>query len=250
MLSEQIIQSHFTFQRPLIWRIAAGMRIVVLAPHPDDEVIGAGGSLFKHLLLGNEMKVIYITDGREGRRKDQSIEQIVAIRMAEARAACHMLGIEPCFLGVPDQGDLLNEQVILELRHILHDFQPHLIYLPHKHDSHRDHFLTNVLLYMACNNSSIASMNLDVGSYEIWSPLHRVNRLVNISELYGRKRQMMEEYQSQLSLIPYMQIMEGLNKYRTSHLPFPGITHVEAFWVQSIQDFMKDISSKNLFVTN
>jgi len=44
----------------------AGKNILVLAPHPDDEVIGCGGTLYKHFLAGAEITVVYMTDGRKG----------------------------------------------------------------------------------------------------------------------------------------------------------------------------------------
>ncbi|MGA9292739.1 MAG: PIG-L family deacetylase, partial [Ignavibacteriaceae bacterium] len=73
-----------------------GCKVLVLAPHFDDEVIGCGGTLYKHLQKGAEVTVAFLTDGRNGSKSTSNLplkelkkaeEKIVAIRKNEARLA-------------------------------------------------------------------------------------------------------------------------------------------------------------------
>jgi len=76
------------------------LKIIVFAPHPDDESYGAGGSIMKWLEEGNDIHIIWFTDGRAGYRKSReentlddceatkiSEDQLAKIRLAEADAA-------------------------------------------------------------------------------------------------------------------------------------------------------------------
>src|SRR5213592_3128523 len=100
-----------------------GERLLVLAPHPDDEVIGCGGLVALHLREGREVRVVVATDGAEAGD--------TARREAESRAALASLGgasIE--FLRFPDRrladaGDLPDRLDV-----ILRDFKPDLIAVP------------------------------------------------------------------------------------------------------------------------
>src|SRR5262245_2441565 len=54
------------FRQPRLCTEPGGQRVLVLAPHPDDEVIGCGGTLYKHTRAGHAVTVVYMTDGRKG----------------------------------------------------------------------------------------------------------------------------------------------------------------------------------------
>lgn len=64
-------------------------RVLVLAPHPDDEVFGCGGAIMQHLAQGDEVTVIILTDGRAAIEHADvaSMMQYVEIRRQESRAA-------------------------------------------------------------------------------------------------------------------------------------------------------------------
>ncbi|MCK9232707.1 MAG: PIG-L family deacetylase, partial [Syntrophales bacterium] len=77
-------------------------RILVAAPHPDDEWIGCGGSLLKHIRRGNPVTVVYMTSGEAG-GLGRTREALAAVREAEAREAAAFAGItDLIFLGNPD----------------------------------------------------------------------------------------------------------------------------------------------------
>src|SRR5262245_60793810 len=116
------------------------MNILVIAPHPDDEVIGCGGSLIKCARRGDRVVAIFLTSGELG-LKHLPAKEAWQIREAEAKKCTKILGISAIhFLRLPDW--MANEHVKeggAQLLPILRQEQPEIIYLPHPQESHPDH---------------------------------------------------------------------------------------------------------------
>lgn len=148
--------------------IAPTDRILVIAPHPDDESIGAGGLLLRAKLVDAEVRVIFCTSGDDNPWPQRAIEKRVFIsasarlrwaarRREEARAALRFLvgGAAPSlFLNLPDQGVtrvLLRggEQAIATLRAEFAALRPTLVVLPSADDAHPDHSALHVLARFA-----------------------------------------------------------------------------------------------------
>jgi LmbE family N-acetylglucosaminyl deacetylase len=126
----------------------------MFAPHPDDEVFGAGGSILKWLEEGHDVSIIWLTDGRAGYRKARKIgeledneetriteEELAEKRLAEAAASAKVLGIKPenCyFLKYHDQ-DLQNHiyDAVNKLTKIIKDADRFI--LPSNNNDHPDH---------------------------------------------------------------------------------------------------------------
>src|SRR5258708_21330 len=116
------------------------MNILVIAPHPDDESIGCGGTIGLHTARCDEVAGVFLTSG-EFALSDLTREKAWAIREGEAEESARILGIvNVTFLRRPDHflGDGI-EEAAAELRPLLERQQPQLIYLPHPHDLHPDH---------------------------------------------------------------------------------------------------------------
>src|SRR5689334_11959081 len=110
-----------------------GERLLVLAPHPDDEVIGCGGLVALHLHDGRQVRVVIATDGGEAGEP--------AERQRESRAALASLGsAEIEFLNFPDRHLRESGGFAAALRDILVDFRPDLIAAPSPIEIHPDHF--------------------------------------------------------------------------------------------------------------
>ncbi|MBM7716594.1 LmbE family N-acetylglucosaminyl deacetylase [Bacillus thermophilus] len=232
---DTFVQRH---KRPQLVNIQKGKKVLVLAPHPDDEVIGAGGSLLKHRDYENEVHIVFITDGSNGRTREQSIEETIRVREKEAINLCNVLSADYSFLKCKD-GEYIPEQSKIQwMRKKIESYNPTDIYLPHLDDSHRDHFMTNILFFEALN--SLPEQGRNIWQYEVWSPVSP-NIVINISNEFERKRELMLLYESQLQLIPYDKIMEGLNKYRVATVPLPGIEYIEAFYHSDEQEYKNNV---------
>src|SRR2546421_223034 len=111
-----------------------GERLLVLAPHPDDEVIGCGGLVALHLREGRRVRVVVATDGAQAGDGAQ--------REAESRAALASLGsAEIEFLHFPDRQLAASAGFPAALLDILRDFKPDLVAVPSAIEIHPDHLV-------------------------------------------------------------------------------------------------------------
>ncbi len=205
-----------------------GHRVLVLAPHPDDESLGCGGALAKHRLAEDPVKVVVLTDGARadssGReRRSEYIQQ----RELEARSATEALGISDLeFWAYPDRGLAEAVDAGQRLKKLLLSYRPTLVYCPSPLDFHPDHRAAADLLWTAVEATS---ENLMVAFYEISRPLN-INILIDISAVVDSKTNAIAAYESQLVELPYDRAALGLGTYRALPLG-PSCTAAEGFFV-------------------
>jgi LmbE family N-acetylglucosaminyl deacetylase len=215
-------------------------RIVVLAPHMDDEVIGCGGTLARHIACGSHVTVVFLTDGRGGGggaagNAAAGETGIVATRKQEARLALAELGItRMVFLDAEDGRLGANAELVDALRSALVAARPDIVYLPFFLEEHPDHRAASALLYEAVSG---AGMSFRCHGYEVWTPLFP-NCLVRIDETVEAKRRAIAHYQSQLAEADYLHTALGLNAYRSSALADGGCRFAEAFYAVSLSQYL------------
>ncbi|MCQ0988998.1 PIG-L deacetylase family protein [Jiella marina] len=153
----------------------AASRILVVAPHPDDETLGCGGLMAALAAKGRWFHTLFVTDGGASHRASPSWPRarLAAQRQAEATEALARLGLADhprTFLGLPDAGmppagSVGWEQSMARVRRLLADFQPDLVLLPWRRDPHRDHRDSWLLVSAACEAESLRVDSLE---YAIW----------------------------------------------------------------------------------
>jgi LmbE family N-acetylglucosaminyl deacetylase len=203
-----------------------GERVVVLAPHPDDETLGMGGSLRLLAETGKKIKVVVLTGGEKADTDITDTLGYASIRQLETLRAFKVLGVtEYEFLGFPDRELLRNKDRLEEaIRRIIDDFRPDVIYSPSIIELNPDH--------RAAAELSI-SINMETSNprcifYEITTPI-RPNILVDITKVFKYKKNALKCYKSQLKITDYLRLMEGFNAYRSLTLG-KGVKFAEAFW--------------------
>ncbi len=227
---------------PATMELPAGHRILVLAPHMDDEVFGCGGTLAKCVATGGEVTVAYMTDGSKGYQRPEPLpsaerlaeieRQLVETRKDEARRAGKRLGLgEPVFLDLPDRDVRITAETVARLVRVFQQVRPELICLPFLTDTHRDHWMTNCLFIEAARRARLHP-TLPCWGYEVWTPLVP-NRVVDITEVIDVKRDAMAEFASQLAEYDYARAMLGLNAYRAL-LAGRGHGFAECFYVADL----------------
>ena len=146
-------------------------RVMVVAPHPDDETVAAGGLLQQAVAAGGVVRIIFVTSGENNPWPQRAIEHRWHIgaedrarwgrlRQAEVQAALHTLGIatdDAIFLGFPDQGvtQLLlqtDQRIIARLAEEIGRWQPTLLVGPSCMDIHPDHSAAAVLINFVLDN--------------------------------------------------------------------------------------------------
>jgi LmbE family N-acetylglucosaminyl deacetylase/glycosyltransferase involved in cell wall biosynthesis len=201
-----------------------GERLLVLAPHPDDEVIGCGGLVALHLAEGRPVRVVVATDGAQAGNGAQ--------REAESRAALAILGAATVeFLRFPDRALQDARDLATSLAAILRQWKPDLIAVPNPLEIHPDHIaLSRAFCDLIARDPSLfADLAVArVAFYEVGTPM-RPNVLVDITAVAAAKYTAIEAHASQAAIRDYMSYTRGLNSWRAMTLP----THVkfaEAYW--------------------
>lgn len=217
-------------------------KVIVLAPHMDDEVLGCGGTIARHVTAGSDVSVIFLTDGRYGGVASQpadgreGAQDLVGIRKAEARRAAQILGVRTVtFLDAEDSRLRFDTLVAGRLREILERDRPDIVYLPFFLERHPDHRAANAVLLAATRGSAL---RFECRGYEVWTPLFP-NCLVRIDEVIDLKRQALECYQSQLAVTDYLHSGLGLNAFRAMGLEGHSASFAEAFHVLELADYLR-----------
>lgn len=136
-------------------------RVGVVAPHPDDETLAAGGLISDLVRAGCHVSIVVVTDGAASH---SDVEDLRAIREAECRRAATLLGIAepPIFLGFPDgRAEAHIEAITSVLRQVLRSVD--VIISPRLDDGHDDHHAVARALEVAFDVSGPLQMR-----YAIW----------------------------------------------------------------------------------
>ncbi len=186
------------------------MKVLVFAPHPDDDVIGCGGSLAKHVSIGNKVTAVYMTSGDAGSKK-YSKDKLAKIRENESREAADIIGITNLIFLRNQDGFLCNnEKNINIVINIIKHEKPNLVYIPHIQDGHRDHRTTNQIVRKAVKKAGLPTyqkfdrppwMVKKVLCYEIWTPLPVVTFKEDISNFLELKEKALKLHKSQVENI-------------------------------------------------
>ncbi len=211
---------------PEIWRSPSRGRVLVLAPHPDDETLGCGGLLALHRDQEDPVMIVFLTDGCAGDPEGYyPRDHYVRIRQAEARQAARALGVMDLeFWDYPD-GRLSEARNLRErLRRIISAYAPDLLYYPSRLELHPDHWATAMAVEELFGDGAPPPAAY---AYEVWAAIQPTH-LIDITTVLARKEKAMAEYQSQLRYHDYRPKILGLNTYRSISLPHE-VRYVEAF---------------------
>lgn len=209
-----------THRLPSVLEAPAFSRVLVIAPHADDEVIPCGGTLLRHRSLGSPTRVVFVTDSTAGLSDPEMARQLRQTRRDEASLVASAMRFESVVhLDLPDARLVQHEAPLTALLvEQIRSFQPDLIYCPFPGDGHADH--------QACA-LAVADAALQLGwkgrihAYEVWTTLWP-NTMVDISEQAEEKEGLIRLYASQIADRDYAAGVLGLNRYR-------GLQHKIAF---------------------
>ncbi len=203
--------------------------VLVLAPHPDDEVFGCGGAIMQHVAQGDTVRVLILTDGAAAipHPDEDSRLLYITLRQQESKRAAQILGYKQLEFWEFSDRELPNdERVIQRLQQYLTQHQINHVYAPSTFEIHPDHISAAQLAVEAVKRCG-AGMSLSM--YEVGMPLHP-NCLLDLTPFLERKQQAMQQFGSQLQLQHYERHILGLNHYRAYTLS-RQVAAAEAYYV-------------------
>jgi glycosyltransferase involved in cell wall biosynthesis/LmbE family N-acetylglucosaminyl deacetylase len=190
-------------------QVPAG-RVLVLAPHPDDEIFGCAGALLSHVEQHHPCHVCIVSSG------ELQAHNSIEAREAESQKALQLLGVEvpPQFWRLPD-GQLDSCQDLdQKILHLLQDLQISRMYAPSPWESHPDH---QAVSRAAIEAARQYQGELDLVFYEVGEPL-QANFLLDCTGIRTKKLQAMDCFTSQNQQHNYQAYIEGLNQFRAYHI--------------------------------
>lgn len=202
--------------------------VLVVAPHPDDEVFGCGGTIALHAAQGDRVEVVILTAGTNG-DPDGHVprDELQSIREDEARAGGAILGVSAyAFWGYPDGYEVSPadiEAIGDRLAEHLRARRPDIVYAPWPGESHSDHFATAQI----ASRALAAFHPTHTYGYEVWTPCP-ADFIVDITATVAKKEAAAAKHVSQLRYGDLTGSILGLNRHRSIYLRRPS-THGEAF---------------------
>ena len=218
--------------------------VLVVAAHPDDEVLGCGGTIALHADAGDAVHVLIMAEGatsrQEQRDRRQVTEQLFHLAQA-AQTAASILGASSVeLLDLPDNRldslDRLDLIKRIEERIALHE--PQVVYVHHAGDVNIDHRRLHEAVVTACRPTPGQPvrrlLSYEIASSTEWqppgsAPAFQPNWFVDITAQWERKRQALEAYAAEMRPWPHARSIEALEHLAHWRGAQVGVEVAEAF---------------------
>ena len=219
-------------------------RVLVVAAHPDDEVLGCGGTIARHADAGDQVQVLIVAEGATSRQEQrdrlQADDELSALAQA-AQTAGSILGAAGVeLLDLPDNRlDSLNRlDLIKRIEQHIDRHQPQVVYVHHAGDVNVDHRRLHEAVVTACRPTPghpvRRLLSFEVASSSEWqppgsAPAFQPNWFVDISVQWQRKREALVAYASEMRSWPHARSLEALEHLARWRGAQVGVEAAEAF---------------------
>ncbi len=211
-------------------------RILIIAPHPDDECIGAGGIL---ALYPTQCDVWVMTDGRYG-SSNNIPHEMIKVRKKEFELEMKLSGVKNYKMFNIEDGTLLNHIDIVQCEDLSKYTK---IFVTNELDEHADHRAAFRLIKETLIKQN--NYTTQLYQYEISTPLRCVTHYVNITDVYKKKSQLISVHKSQHKALNYTRLAESLNAYRGVITGIDGL-YAEGYLLTSL-NVDKDQENKYMY---
>lgn len=209
-------------------RALAGRCVLVLAPHPDDEVIGAGGTLVSLQRAGARIVCVQATDGSAGAALARTpFPERRETRLREAESVSQAIGFADLHLWRADNADFrATPELVERLASLLAKEQPAIILVPFVTEAHEDHRTLCVMLARALERTALPG-DTRVFGYEVWS-LVPANVVHEVTSLMGEVESLLFHYDLAMRIDDFVHFCADRGLYHAwSYLRRPA--YLEAF---------------------
>jgi LmbE family N-acetylglucosaminyl deacetylase len=219
--------------------------ILVVAPHPDDEILGCGGTIKKHTSQNNAVYILIVTRGKTELYPEEKIQNV----RQEALKAHELLNVtETRFLDfpAPELDQVSTSELARAIGNVINEYKADTIFLPHRGDIHHDH-------KAVFNAGLVASRPVKyhhvkrIYSYETLSETEWFapvsedafipTMFVNITDFFEAKLEAMKCFKSQLKEFPHSRSLKTIESLATFRGSTVGFSYAEAFTtIRTIED--------------
>jgi LmbE family N-acetylglucosaminyl deacetylase len=212
--------------------------VIVISAHPDDETLGAGGTILKHVANGDNVYWVIVTNVFEN--QGFSNERVQS-RQEEIREVEKLLGISKTYLLNYPTMTLSSSSLIKmvpEISSVFFEVKPEIIYTPNRSDAHSDHrvifdavmactksfryhFIKQILMYECISETEFAPALAE----KVFLP----NYFVDITIYLDKKNEIMKIFESELGQHPFPRSLENIKALAHFRGASVGVQYAEAF---------------------
>ena len=223
------------------------MNVLVVAAHPDDEILGCGGTVARHAAEGDDVHILIVAEGATSRPKG-SKDDVEQLTEAANRAAEAIGAKAPRLLGLPDNrlDTVALLDIIQPIEDIIREVTPQTVYTHHGSDLNLDHRTVHQAVVTACRplpGSSVRRLyGFETLSSTEWStasmgPAFNPAHFVGISDFLAAKNAALECYEMEMRPFPHPRSVEAVTALARVRGSQAGLATAEAFEViLDIQD--------------
>ena len=202
--------------------------IVVVAPHPDDEVIGPGGTLIRMARLGKKVTVLFVSAGTAQERDT---------RETEAKICCDTCGFEARFVGEA-AGAIDTIRAGRAIAALIAEKTPEAIFIPFLLDDHDDHRRVNAAFLAGLSGAGLPRAT-EIWAYQVYTPLPG-NVVVDITDVADAKADAIRGYGSQMQRRDWAHFALGLNAFNCRLLAgCRDRRYAESFFVVRLTEYLE-----------
>lgn len=209
--------------------------VLVIAPHPDDETLGCGATLLRHVAEGDSTHWLVMTQGFDPERIAVREAELQAVSKAYGFTETHRAGFPTTRLDTIPMAELVNA-----ISQVIQRVQPDTLYLPYRNDAHSDHAAVFDAAAACCKNFRYPSVKR-ANVYETLSetefglrtddPGFRPNLFVDTSAWLDRKIEIMRMFSGELGAFPFPRSEECIRAQAMLRGSQAGVMAAEAFMI-------------------
>jgi len=211
-------------------------KVLVVAAHPDDEALGCAGTMAKHAANGDDVHLMFMTNGVGARRSDEGFKR----RYYSSVEASKILGLKSLtHQDFPDnEMDSIPLLVIVrEIESLVAEISPDVIYTHHLGDLNVDHQITHKAVMTACRPQPESCVN-EIYSFEVLSSSEWQtpsflpfipNMFVDITDYIEAKKEILSTYDEEMRKSPHSRSVENAIRLCALRGNSIGLQYAEAF---------------------
>ena len=211
------------------------MNILIIAAHPDDEVLGMGGTIKKLADKNNSIHLCVVTEGATAQYNDK---KMIEVRKKSCKKSGNVLGISTYdFLDFPDMKlDTIPQlEINKKIENIIKKFKPEIVYTTPSTDLNKDHQIVNESTIIATRSTSsnvtkVFSYELPGSTKGLFQPL----LYEDITKQFSSKINAFKKYKSEVEKFPHPRSIEAIENLSIQRGIESGLKKAEAFTILKI----------------
>lgn len=215
-------------------------KVLVVAPHPDDETLGCGGTLLKHKACGDAIHWLIATSVREENGFERSIVETRKNEIQAVSAMYEFDGVHPLDFPTTKVDEIPMNVLVNSIYNVFKKVEPNIIYLPFQNDIHTDHQIVFKAAYSCTKCFRFLSIEkiimMEILSETEFAPATQTdnfipNMFVDITDFLDRKIEIVKGYEGEIGKHPFPRSERNIRALATLRGATAGCEDAEAFMI-------------------